>query len=107
MTNFAFSKTDSVGDNWRDMTEPERITRLEAAIKKTKFQDLVRFTRAQNSGAVYLSLEEPLRPSVRGHLLLDLELVLKQGVDQGINVWCEPLGDKNSLRKLRGVKVLS
>ena len=107
MTKFASSETDSVGENWRNANETERISRLEAAIRKTHFKGSVKFTRAQESGAIYLSLEQPLRPSVRGSFLLDLELFLKQHVDRGIAVWCEPLGDRNSLRKLRGVKVLS
>ena len=33
---------------------------------------------------------------------LNLELV---SVDEGITVWCEPVGDKSKLRALRGVNI--
>jgi hypothetical protein len=36
---------------------------------------------------------------------LDLEELFKKSVDQGITVWGEALGDKNSLRNLRGIEV--
>ena len=34
-----------------------------------------------------------------------LEEDLKLNIDKGLTVWCEPLGDKNSLRNLRGIKI--
>ena len=41
----------------------------------------------------------------RGLFLLELEEKLKLAVDQGITVWCEPVGDKSKLRNLRGVEI--
>jgi hypothetical protein len=38
-------------------------------------------------------------------LILDLEEFLKNHLDSGISIWCEPLGDKNSLRNLRGIQI--
>jgi hypothetical protein len=43
--------------------------------------------------------------SERGTFLLDLESLLKSQIDNGINIWLEPIGDKNSLRNLRGIEV--
>ena len=38
-------------------------------------------------------------------MLLDLEEKIKASIDQGITVWCEPVGDKSVLRKLRGFEI--
>ena len=43
--------------------------------------------------------------SKRGPCLLGLEKYLKTEIDDGIVVWHAALGDKNSLRKLRGVTI--
>ena len=49
---------------------------------------------------------KPMEMSVRGHLLLETEKMLRRQVDQSIEVYLEPKGDVNKLRtKLRGVKL--
>ena len=40
-------------------------------------------------------------------ILEKLEEMLKSVLDQGITVWCEPVGDKSKLRKMRGVKIIT
>ena len=52
-------------------------------------------------GSIYE--EDPYYDKVA--LLLDFESELKIGVDQGLVVWCEPLGDKSTLRNLRGIEI--
>jgi hypothetical protein len=69
--------------------------------------DLVAPTRTLSDGQVYFSFKNPLSSSDRGILLLDLELFLKENIDSGIVIWCEPIGDKNSLRNLRGIEIIS
>ena len=41
----------------------------------------------------------------RGQLLMNLEDELINNVDSAIRIWHEPLGDKNTLRTMRGVTV--
>ena len=31
--------------------------------------------------------------------------MLKSKIDKGLTVWCEPVGDKSVLRKLRGFEI--
>ena len=38
---------------------------------------------------------------------VELEEKIKYNIDRGITIWCEPVGDKSALRKLRGVKIKS
>ena len=53
---------------------------------------------------IYVNFISKVSPKDRGTLLLDLEdeLVKK---DERVRVWHIPLGDKNSLRNLRGIKI--
>tara|TARA_Y100001968_G_C19401800_1_gene741434 strand:- start:611 stop:850 length:240 start_codon:yes stop_codon:yes gene_type:complete len=41
----------------------------------------------------------------RGELLMNIEEELINQVADNIRLWHEPIGDKNSLRKMRGVMV--
>lgn len=67
----------------------------------------IKVAEAKENGHVILELTQPLGPEKRGTFLLDLEQHLKDSIDQGISVWLAALGDKNSLRNLRGIKVKS
>ena len=107
MTKFATSETDSVTPEWANLDEDSRISKIVALLENTEFKDLFSVSRATESGAVYVKMTEPLGPSNRGSKLLDLEEFLKEKVDIGINVWCEPIGDRNSLRNLRGVQIIN
>jgi hypothetical protein len=59
----------------------------------------------EKSGEVFTSFLNPLSARDRGTFLLDLESLLKASIEESITVWCEPLGDKNSLRNLRGIEI--
>jgi len=107
MTEYAMSKTDEVGELWRSLDQNAKLLRIRAAIEGTKFSETVSFTRAIDNGAVYVTMNQPLGPQNRGTTLLDLEEFLKSTVDKGIHIWVEPIGDRNSLRNLRGVQILS
>ncbi|WP_156302385.1 hypothetical protein [Methylogaea oryzae] len=50
-----------------------------------------------------VGLLQPLSAGERGTLLLDLEAFLKETVEPSLAVWLEPLGDRSSLRNLRGM----
>lgn len=53
---------------------------------------------------VTVAFTEPVPASRRGTLLLDYEAALVKTVP-GAVVWHEALGDRNSLRNLRGIEV--
>ena len=69
------------------------------------FADKLHVADVQDSGQVIVSLKEAATPADRGDLLMDFEEHLKANVDGALNVWLEPLGDRNSLRNLRGIEV--
>ena len=107
MTKYAASETDSASPEWRKLDQESRISKIEAVLENTEFNDSFAVSRATESGAVYVTMTQPLGPSDRGAKLLDLEEFLKEKIDRGISIWCEPIGDRNSLRNLRGVQIIN
>lgn len=107
MTKFASTPTDAISTSWVTKSKELRVEELAAATVGTRFEEFVTPIRALENGQVYIALNKPLNSSERGQLLLELERHYKENVELGINLWCEPLGDKNSLRNLRGIQVIS
>ena len=73
----------------------------------TNFPDIT-LEYVQNGPGGYLNVfvtfvSSGLSIADRGQRLLELEDILIKSVDTAIRVWHVPIGDKNSLRKLRGV----
>ncbi len=105
---FEYASVDSptVSASWVASTLPERLSLLSNAVGKlASFASGIDIADARSDGQVIVKFTEPVGPEVRGTRLLDLEEILKVNVDPGITIWLEPLGDKNSLRNLRGIEV--
>ena len=107
MKFYATSPTPQVSAEWANLDNQSRLNRINEVLIGSKFFDLVAPTRTLSDCQVYFSFKNPLSSSDRGILLLDLELFLKENIDSGIVIWCEPIGDKNSLRNLRGIEIIS
>lgn len=104
---FANSDTPTPGSEWIGMSESQRLARLRGSLAKgmPALEQLIVITAVKDDGQVIVSLKERLPADKRGTVLLDIEAFLKETVDQGLAVWLEGLGDKNSLRNLRGIEV--
>ena len=98
--------TPTPGPAWRKMSDAQRLARVEAALRaeKAAFNGLA-VTAARPNGEVIVTLAGSISIPKRGPLLLDFEASLKKAIDPGLAVWLEPLGDRNSLRNLRGIEV--
>ena len=92
---------------WKLMSEIERIKLLNKQMGKKQDYMNISINKTTESGQVLVQLDDKLSASERGVYLLDFERYLKDNVDQGISVWCETIGDKNSLRNLRGIQIKS
>ena len=99
MINYAFAETPTPGERWRGMSAEERL----AAVNISFCQ--IDVVNAKADGQVIVSLWDPLPARERGTVLLDYEEAIKQAVDPALTVWLSSMGDKNSLRKLRGIEV--
>ena len=105
MKNYAEVETPDVSAGWGQLLPNQRVESVSAfCASRIKFRTII-VTRVLQDGQVFVDLSEPLPPAVRGSLLLDLESDLKNFIDGGLVVWCEPLGDKSTLRNLRGIEI--
>jgi len=103
--NFSNEKTAVTEENWRKMSEEERINRIYKCFEKNQEYKEFKVLNAPDNGQIVLQIERLIPANERGIFLLDLEIILKNNIDKAITVWCEPVGDKSKLRQLRGVKI--
>ena len=92
---------------WRQLSDDERLALVNNTVsaKITSSNKILVIVEAKSDGQGIINLLEPVSADKRGTLLLDLEAFLKESIDPGLVVWLEPLGDRNSLRNLRGIEV--
>ena len=103
----ANAETPVTQTTWKLMPDIERIKLLNKQMGKKQDYMSISINKTTESGQVLVQLDDKLSASERGVYLLDFERYLKDNVDQGISVWCETIGDKNSLRNLRGIQIKS
>jgi len=103
----AYTNIPSPGPAWRQLSDAERLTRVVATLHTgfLALDDNIVIAAANRDGQILVSLLESIPAGKRGTLLLDIEATLKETIDPGLVVWLEPLGDRNSLRNLRGIEV--
>ena len=109
MVSLKYAKTDTPSPSpaWQKLSDAERHARVMIALQNgsTALNSTVVIAAAKDDGQVVVNLAESLSASKRGQFLLDLEEFLKKEIAPGLAVWLEPLGDRNSLRNLRGIEV--
>jgi len=102
--NFSKTKTPTTNEEWRKKSDENRINIITKELKKNSLYNDFEVVKAADNGQIVLKIERIIPANQRGLLLLELEEKLKL-IDKGITVWCEPVGDKSKLRKLRGVEI--
>ena len=103
--NYASVNTPDTGSHWQNSSDAQRVNAINKAKKNNGcFKDIA-IIRAHENGQVVVTLDEGVNVAERGGLLLDFEEQIKIEIDEGLNVWCDPIGDKNSLRNLRGIQI--
>jgi len=105
----ASANTPLPASAWSQRSDDERLAIVTETIdaRSTFSNKGLVALEAKPDGQVIMRLLEPLPADKRGTLLLDLEGILKETIDPGLVVWLEPLGDRSTLRKLRGIEVKS
>lgn len=105
INNFSEIKSPMPNENWKKKSEKDRIEKISNVLKSNAlYKDFI-IIKALDNGQVIIRIDHLIAANKRGVLLLDLETVLKKTIDQGITIWCEPVGDKSKLRQLRGVTI--
>jgi len=103
--NYASENTPVTGNHWISLSDTQRLNAINKIINNNDSFNNIIISSAHENGQVFVTLSEDVSVAQRGSLLLDFEEHIKIKIDEGLNVWCEPLGDKNSLRKLRGIQI--
>ena len=106
LTHYASTPTPQVSPDWKNLSIPERKKKISDFLEKSYGRNVnIKVHAVPENGQVVLVMQEGLPANQMGSYLLKLETLLKENVDQGLTVWLEPVGDKSSLRKLRGVEI--
>ena len=105
--NYSMVDTPIPSQKWSELGINEKIRLINNVLEENNpdILDTIEIISAKKDGQVICVLKQKLAASERGMFLLDVEEILKKNIDNGINLWLEPLGDKNSLRNLRGIEV--
>jgi hypothetical protein len=103
----AFAETPKTQPLWFNLSAEERLELINEKIRENTKYNKILPKKASGNGNILVSLTEVIPAAKRGCYLLDFERYLKDNLDKGINIWCEPIGDKNSLRNLRGIEIKS
>lgn len=105
--HYADVQTPVPGSFWMGLDKRQRLDKVIQALEGSprEFITRVQVIAAKEDGQVTIHMSESLPTDQRGPFLLDLEEFLKETIDPAITVWLEPLGDRNSLRNLRGIEV--
>ena len=103
--NYANKNTPTTNKYWRNLSDNKRVNTINEVKTKTNRFNSITITRAYKNGQVFVTLIEVINAASRGTILLDFEEYIKNKVDLGLNLWCEPISDKSSLRNLRGIEI--
>ena len=103
--NYSTIETPVPGEEWISSSQNVRMDMVCNALKDIEKYSNLTVINCRPNGEVFVEMKEPMSSNQRGTLLLDAEQLLKKQVDDALIIWLEPLGDKNTLRNLRGIKV--
>lgn len=107
LNSYYSDNTPTPSNAWLDLKDSERISLVNNLISQLNKSSKILCTRTLSNGEIYLRILESIPVAERLDFFLDLELELKKTIDEALFVSCEPLGDKSSLRNLRGIQVKS
>lgn len=103
--NYSKHKTPTPSEKWVKSEKIERYKILKKIIDSDdKYKNFEIFSTPDN-GQLVFKIDEHLSVKERGLMLLNFEKKIKNTIDEGLTVWCEPVGDKSKLRNLRGIKL--
>lgn len=101
-------ETPQSGNQWRSASLNQRLSWIqEVILDDAERYSQIEIAELRDDGQVILRFKQPIGADKRGGLLLDYEAAIKDKIDPALTVWLEPLGDRSSLRRLRGIEVKS
>lgn len=105
--NNAIGETPKASVAWLNLKQKDRFVLIDNKLKTRKeFGEILELVFANDSGEITFRFKRETSPFERGSILLDLEFFLKKELYDFLYVSIEPIGDKNSLRRLRGIDII-
>jgi len=102
----ALEQTPVCSSRWIGLLDDERLDLVRSVIEQNSlYSDTILLCDVAENGFVTIDFKHVVVPNERGGLLLGFEQKLKQSIDRALTVWLKPLGDRSSLRNLRGIEV--
>jgi len=107
INHYADVETPVPAATWTALDERQRVDQIvgKLAAGPAQFLSQIEIITALADGQVIVLIKQSMSANQRGTLLLDLEAYLKETIGAALTVWLEPVGDRNSLRNLRGIEV--
>jgi hypothetical protein len=104
---YATVKSPETTSKWSTQSESDRIDQIRSIVQKkdASWNEKFNIISARKNGFVVFEFVKSIPVSERSKYLLDIESNLCEKLDSAITIWIAPVGDKSSLRKLRGIEV--
>ncbi len=103
--NYSQSITPKTKDNWKNLKNSNREKLIKKILEENTIYSDFKVVETPDNGQIVIRIEKTIPANKRGLILLNLEEKLKETIDEGLTIWCEPVGDKSKLRKLRGIQI--
>lgn len=100
-----FSDLPPPCDSWVKLPKSLKIKKINDMISASNDYNILEAINVFNDTEVIIKINKYLSASERGSFLLDFEDFLKKEIDKSLYIMIEPMGDKNSLRKFRGIEI--
>lgn len=91
--------------SWTDEPKLSRLKKINNFIDTKNYNKVKIIDINDTTGELLLNIIEQIDTKDRLTYLLNLEEELKTNFDSSLYIMIEPMGDKNSLRKLRGITI--
>lgn len=105
--SFANENSPVPGKQWADATEDDRVSQIKNSLNvfDSEWSQKFNVVSAKNNGFVVFEFKDSIPVQIRGMYFLNIENHLTKLIDKSITIWIAPVGDKSSLRNLRGIEV--
>ncbi len=105
--SYANENSPVPANNWLDTLEGGRISQIKVSLDKfdREWSNKFSVVSARDNGFVIFEFKDTIPVQIRGMYFLNIEHHLNIEIDKSITIWIAPVGDKSSLRNLRGIEV--
>ena len=106
MYDLAFAQSLECSDIWLALPIEDKFKKINDFINvHSDFFEYINLKEIKSDGQLIVNFKKDISINKSGTLLLDFEELIKSEVEIGLTGWLEPIGDKNTLRNLRGIEL--